>query len=74
MRGNSESLLVGVADRLRRGVKEFDSEVPPLLLLRLIAYLGDEKRAIPFTKEAREGGADAELSVGLYGAGRREMV
>ena len=49
MRGNCESLLVGVADRLRRGVKEFDSEAPPLLLLCLIAYLGDEKRAIPLT-------------------------
>ena len=49
MRGNSESLLVGVADHLRRGVKEFDSEASPLLLLCLIAYLGDEERTVALT-------------------------
>ena len=49
MRGNSESLLVGVADRLRRRIEEFDSEAPPLLLLRLVAYLGDEERTVALT-------------------------
>ena len=40
--GDAELYLLSMADSLGRGVKEFDREASPLLLLRLVAYLGDE--------------------------------